>query len=282
VVAIVVVVALAAVYMASRRRAALVGALVGAGVLLYGAAETGYTLRQLAQTQAGVSPVFVAGRGWADRALPGGKDLNVLAGFVGDLQTTNGVWWDAVFYDRRVDHVFQMDGTPTYNQPADPVLLDRRTGELSGVPGGYLLVPSAPVHVGLAGTRVVATQGPVSLVQAPARPRAAFALEAPDGNGLIAARDSVPLRLFGNGHARRARVELTVSGRAAPVRVTVLDADGSRLASTPVALDGLAALKLRAMVPASGSTVLRVRVDDVHGQHVKGAYAQTLSVVVRE
>ena len=281
VIAILVVVALVAVYVASRRRAALVGALVGAGVLLYGAAETGYTLRQLARTQAGVSPVFVASRGWADRALPGGQHLNALAGFVGDLPTTNGVWWDAVFYNRRVDHVFQMDGTPTYNQPADPVLLDRRTGALSGIPGGYLLVPSAPVHVGLAGTRVVATQGPVSLVRAPVRPRAAFALDAPDGNGLIAVRDSAPLRLFGDGRARRTRVALTVSGRAGPVRVTVLDADGRRVASTPVALDGLAALNLRAAVPASGSTLLRVRVDNIPGQQVKGAYAQTLSVVVR-
>ena len=130
-----------------------------------------------------MSPVFVASRGWADRALPGGQHLNALAGFVGDLPTTNGVWWDAVFYNRRVDHVFQMDGTPTYNQPADPVLLDRRTGALSGIPGGYLLVPSAPVHVGLAGTRVVATQGPVSLVRAPVRPRAAFALMRPTAMG---------------------------------------------------------------------------------------------------
>jgi hypothetical protein len=280
VVAILVAVALGAVYVVSRRRAALVGVLVGAAVLLYGVAETGYTLRQLARTQQGVSPAFVASRGWADRALPAGNDLNALAGFVYDVPTTTGVWWDAVFYNRSVDHVYQMDGTPTYNQPADPVLLDRRTGELSGVPGGYLLVPAQPVHVGLRDARMVATLGVVNMVHTPPHPRAAFALEAPDGNGNIAVGDEAPLRLFGDGQARRERVALTVAGRTGAVRVTVTDARGRRMASSALAPDAGATLKLAAMVPATGSTVMRIRVDAVPGQVVKDAYAQALSVVV--
>jgi hypothetical protein len=281
VVAILVLAAVAAVLVSARwLRPALVGAVVGAGVLAYGIAETQYTLNKIAQTQAGASAAFVASRGWADRATPNGEPLNAFMGFLFDAPTTVATWWDGVYYNREVANVYKPSGTPSYEQPSFEVTVDERTGAIHGLPGGYLVMPAQPVQVGLQDATPVATLGPLNVVRTGARPRAAFRFDAPGGTGQLAMGASAPLRLFATGRAHLAHVRLSIVARTGPLRVTIAERDGRTLArralvpdkpvsvevATPVLADVPARLDVTAAPPARGA--------------VKGALAQVLAISV--
>jgi Dolichyl-phosphate-mannose-protein mannosyltransferase len=281
VVAVLVATALVVVIVAMRKLpATIVAGVVGLAVLGYGVAETIYTLRKVDQTQAGASPEFVASRGWADRALPEGQELNALIGFVGDPVTTIRTWWDAVYYNRDVDQVYQVAGTPPQQQATHAVVeVDPRTGALRGLPSGYLLAAADPVHVGLRDAHPVARLGPVEMVRVGTHPRAAFVLETPNADGAVPAGQSVVLRVFGDAAAAQRTLTLNAVARTGPLRLAVADERGRRLGSVLLAKD--APGELRVTLPASsGTTTLRVTATPPRSGAVPAAVVQTLGVDV--
>jgi hypothetical protein len=284
VVAILVGLLLVAVLVAMRRAPQIVvAAVVGVGVLGYGVAETSYTLHKIAQTQLGASPGFIASRGWADRALPSGQRLNALIGFFGDPRITTGVWWDAVFYNRKVERVYELEGTPVYEQPShDTATVDSQTGVIHGLPGGYLLVPTTPVHVGLRGTRTLAAAGPVQLVESPPIPQAAFSLDTANGDGVIPAGGSARLRVFGEARPQRRRIALTVAAHGGPLAVTIRGARGRRLVSRTLAAEAPTTLRIAIDVPARAAASVGVRVEPPRRNAVKGALLQVSGVTLAD
>lgn len=283
VLAVVAVIALAVVLLAMRRlRAAIVGAVVGAVVLTYGVAETAYTFHKVAP--ASVNEEFMAGRGWADRALPSGAELNAFVSLIGDPSTTVGVWWDAVFYNLHVDRVYLRANGPNYNQTAPGgVALDLRTGAVTGLPGGYLLVPAQPVDVGLLDVKTLATNGPVSLVRVPPTPRAAFSFDANAGSGQIGIDRTTPLRVYGNGQPARRVLRFTGVARLGPIRVALSDDRGKRLETVEMAQDVPTTVTRRVSVPASGVTRLQVSVAVASGgTENREAYLQALGISVAD
>jgi hypothetical protein len=280
VVAVLVAIALIIVIVAMRKLpAAIVAGVVGLAVLGYGVAETAYTLRKVDQTQAGASPEFVAARGWADRALPEGHQLNALIGFVGDPVTTIRTWWDAVYYNRDVDQVYQVAGTPPQQQATHGVEVDPRTGALLGLPGGYLLTAADPVHVGLRDARPVLRLGPVEMVRTGPTARAAFVLETPNGDGAVLAGESVVLRVFGDTAGAQRVVTLNAVARTGPLLLAVAEERGRRRGS--VLLEKDVPGVLRATLPASPTvTTLRLTATPPRRGAVPDAVVQTLRVRV--
>jgi hypothetical protein len=278
-------VGLAIVLIAARRlRLAIVGAIVGAAVLAYGVAETAYTFHKVAPAQAAVSQVFLASRGWADRALPRGQTLNAFVGVTGDPAATVGVWWDAVFYNRTVDRVYLRTDGPNYNQTSPGgVTVDQETGSIDGLPGGYLLVPTQPVDVGLRGLQTLATYGSVSLVRAPSTPRAAFSLDTNAGSGQVGIGHTAPLRLYGDGHALDRVVRFTAVARLGPLRMYVSDEHGRRVAARALQQDVPVTIGKRVLVPATGATQLRVTIAAPRdGTTREDAYLQTLGITLAD
>jgi hypothetical protein len=284
VVAILVGLSLVAILVSVRRAPQIVvGAVVGVGVLGYGVAETSYTLQKIAQTQLGASPGFIASRGWADRALPSGQRLNAVIGFFGDPRITTAVWWDAVFYTRKVERVYELAGTPVYEQPShDTATVDPQTGVVHGLPGGYLLVPTSPVHVGLRGTRTLAVAGPVQVVKSPPIPRAAFSLDTANGDGVIATGGSARLRVFGGARAQRRHVALTVAAHGGPIVVTIRGPRGRRLVSRTLAAEAQTKLRLAIDVPAGAPAAIRVGVGTTRRNSVNGTVLQVSSVALAD
>ena len=280
VIAVLLVIVLAVIVIATRRLSlALVGAAVGVAVLAYGMAETNYTLNKVAPAQ--ISHSFVSARGWADRALPPGQHMNAFIGVTSDQAASVGIWWDGVFYNRRVKRVYEMVNEPSYDQPAPlTVDMDPRTGVMSGLPGGYLLVPNAPVRVGLRDLHPIATNGVISLVRAPARPRAAFSFDAFNGSGAMNTGTRVPLRVFGDGRARKRSVTVTVVARGGDVRLAVSDEHGRRLAARTLRRDIPVPLKLTLPVRAAGPSRVVLRLDTVRHGAISGAYMQALGIAL--
>jgi hypothetical protein len=280
VVGVLVIVAVVALAIALRRlpRAA-VAAVVGAAILVYGIAETAYSLRKVEATQAGMQGAYAAGRGWADRALPDGQELNVLTGFVHDVATSTAVWWDSVFYDTSVKRVYEVIGTTPYEQPSFiSVPVDPRTGALEGLPGGYLLAPMHPVQIGLRGAQTVASAGEVSLMRVPENPRATFILDAHEGHGILDPGTATPLRLFGDGRGGRQPLDITAVAHAQPLGVSALGPDGRRLGAWTLAPEQPTVLRVTAPVPAQGATPLRIRVGTPAGGVTKGTTLQVLGI----
>jgi hypothetical protein len=280
VLAVVGTVAVAVVLLALRRlRVAVVGLAVGVVVLGYGIAETAYTFHKVAPTS--VNEDFFAGRGWADRALPSGQKLNAFVSLIGDSATTVGVWWDAVFYNLRVDRVYLRTNGPNYNQTAPGgVAVDTRTGSITGLPGGYLLAPSQPVDVGLADVKPLATNGPVSLIRVPSVPRAAFSFDSNAGAGQVGIDRWAPLRVYGLGHAARRVVRFTAVARLGPIRLDIADERGRRLDTIAMQQDVPTTVTRRVAVPATGVTQLRIAVEKATGAANADAYLQALGITV--
>lgn len=266
----------------SRLPRALVAGVVAAGVLAYGVAETTYTLHKVAQTQVGASPVFVASRGWADRAHPDDQPLNAFVGLTGDPLTTLGTWWDAVFYNREVDRVYEPAGTPPYEQPSYiTVTVDPHTGAVQGLPGGYLIVATQPVNVGLRDARRVASYGVVSLVRVPAQPRATFSLETEAGTGQVPANSAGTVRVFGDGGAGRKRLTMTLVARNGPLRLSILGPGERRLEHRSLAKDAPVTVAVAVTAPGTGPATVRVRADAPGHGAAKDAYVQALAIDAR-
>jgi hypothetical protein len=251
----------------------LVGVAVAVAVLVYGTSMTAYTMRAVARTQQGVSPAFLASRGWADRAVPDGQPFNAMLDVISDEATSVPSWWDAIFYNREVRRIYTLVGAPSYEQSAVAgVSVDDRTGELQGLPGGYLLVAAQSVRFGLRDARTVDALGGVRLVRTAGRPRVTFALDSATGSTYQAPGADLGLRIFTEGPVR---LRLSLVARVGPVGIDVLH--GRRLvARRTLAPNVPVELRLRRMSPER----LRIRLTRARRGAIKDAFVHVLGVDV--
>ena len=224
-------------------------------VLAYGVVETGYVLDRIADTQARASQDFLENRDWVDRALPGDARAAALVGAFEDPGTTVAVWWDLVFWNRRVDRVVIAEGDSRYDQPFHTrFTFDPETGDLEGLDHrAWLVRASGDVRFGLRGARVVDARNMLELVRAPRPYRAEWAVLGAGPRGRVPAGETVRVRVYGDGRARRRTVTLALTptqDAPGPYRFVVRGERGERRGQ--VAPGGTTELRERVRVPASG------------------------------
>ncbi|HWV87222.1 MAG TPA: hypothetical protein VNZ62_17360 [Capillimicrobium sp.] len=115
VLAVAVLLALAVVRRGPHARSA--GLAIAAVVAVFCLAETGYSLRKIADTQAGVSTEFIEGRHWIDEAMPDGETAQLIVSTLGDPGASYGVWWDTSFWNSSVDRTMALPTMPDLQQP---------------------------------------------------------------------------------------------------------------------------------------------------------------------
>ncbi|HZO37371.1 MAG TPA: hypothetical protein VFB41_10920 [Solirubrobacteraceae bacterium] len=241
----------------------------GAVVLTWTAAETGYTLKRIRDTQAGAPQAFINARDWLDKALPADAKAGIVLSLVYDPRTTMGVYWDTSFWSKKGDRVYAQTGQPIYEQEfARYFDLDPRTGRIPVLDARPWLVRAiADRRFDLIGQRVVASNGTLVLVKAPRPYRASWTLAAQDDAGTIVAGKSATMRVFPtrSGQTRR-RLRLTfavppgVAG-AAPqgvtVRITGAGPDVER--TIRPAPSSRNTVPVTVSLPATGPAVLKIR-----------------------
>jgi hypothetical protein len=263
-------VALAAVAVALVRRrwpARTVGLAVGAALLLANVAQTTYTLHRTALTQAGVSPAFLAGRDWLDRAAPGHGPIGAVLGTMFEPASTPAAWWDLDFWSKRLDRLYRLPGSaPDAQGFGTAVSLDERTGRLSGLDDRALLVTTGEEkRFSLRGGRAVGASNGFVLWRAPRPYRAAWSLEAQSDIGDISVGNHGTLRVFGDGTAGTRQVTLTVTTSPYSQQGYALRARSGAVVRTPwVGLGKSRVIHLPLTVPAAGAAAIRLDVIDRH------------------
>lgn len=224
VVAVVLVVLLALARRGRHARVANVAALIV--VTTFCLAETGYSLRKIADTQKGVSTEFIEGRDWIDDLLPAGETANVIISTLGDPNSSWGVWWDVSFWNSSVDRSMRLPTTPPLEQPFpddfyfDP---DGSFRPYSGGPGlgdgPWFVRATSDRSFAFRDADVVAERFGVELVRTPSPPTLDWALiGTADDSGRIA-RGAAPATLL--------VVPRRAGEREVPVRVVLGTMPGS-------------------------------------------------------
>jgi hypothetical protein len=237
-------------------------AIVGVGLLAYGAVETGYTLHSVRATQAGASPEFAAGRDWVDKIVGRRATVTALLGPAGDLRTSTVQWWDTSFFNESISRVYAQDNVIYDQGYARAFTVDPRTGTAHGLPPQRLAVTaSGDQRVGWRGVRVLATHGGLRLVRLPEPLTAQWTASAADPSGTTPPTRPTTIRLYGDGAPRTCVVTVaaTVAPAAtAPAAFSVTGADRTRRALAPP--DGRPrAVRLRVRMPARGAVQLELR-----------------------
>jgi hypothetical protein len=236
-----------------RQRGTLALAVLGIGICGFLFAETRYVLVREAIPLA-TRPVVLplSERNWIDRAAPSGARVALLPSApMGDV-----TWWDAEFWNKRVDLVYATPGASTFTPfPAD-VLEPGRDGAIRATAATPWVVQEAnESRFAFAGAQTVAKKGPLALMRVPLPFRAAWAVR----DGLF--NDSwseggkpVNMDVFAvTNRAQRRQVSLSL--------LNVPPGATARAQRYSVAVDGVARLRgrVRPNRSAVASVVLCVR-----------------------
>ena len=258
--AIVAAIVLALVAAGARRSSGVVGAIVAVPVLGFLVAETAYTLDKLADTQRGASEAFLDQRSWIDRALGRDATAQALLATVGDPVTTTTTWWSALFWNRSLRGPYALRGVSTFEQSfPHTVTVDDMTGELLGLPGGYVVVPAKASTFALRGAEVLRREQGLSLVRVPATPSIAWSLLTRDGTTTVPVGSSARLRIYGGDPERRRRLSMVVAAEGTPLRVQVTQDAGKRLADQSLRVGRSTRLVLHPRIAADGRASMTVR-----------------------
>ncbi|HEX6026018.1 MAG TPA: hypothetical protein VFZ00_28765 [Solirubrobacter sp.] len=236
---------------------------VAAALLFANVVQTGYTLNRTADTQAGASEEFVAGRDWLDKAAPGDAPIGAVLGTMVDPATTPASWWDLVFWNKRLDRLYRMPGAAPDEQAFGSVAsIDQRSGRLSGFDERELIVTTAEEkRFRLRGGRVIAERNGFVVWQAPRPYRAVWSLEAENDLGDIGVGNAGTLRVFGDGTARRRELTVVVSPSPSARQGATLRATAGGVArSVDVRRGQTRTLRLPLVVPATGAASVRLDV----------------------
>lgn len=189
IVAIALVVALAVARHSRWGRISGVAAL--AVVTLFCVAESAYSLRKIADTQAGVSQGFIDGRDWIDHVIPEGQTAQLITSTLGDPPASYAVWWDTAFWNSSVDRTMQTATTPDLQQPFPQSFQILADGSFAGYTNGYgpssiggpglgsgpwFVRASSDRSFGFQEATVVAERFGVEVVKTSVPPRASWAL----------------------------------------------------------------------------------------------------------
>ena len=265
--------ALIVILRSGRRRIALPAA--GAILFVWSLALTAYVFPKvlteheyLAQISLGIRPV--AERDWIDAAVSGDAEVALVPSGInsrGDVpiplgtSTSQGVWWEAEFWNKAVRRNYSYAGTPTYAPfPVETMELDEQSGRLrvTGGESDYLVWAPSNVLVGLEGTKVASY--PDLVLYRPRRPyRATWATAGVADSGTVPT-GRFELTMYGRqgAGARRHRVGLLLAPGASR-------RDGYRVRGAGVDLRGRMAtepwVSFEVCVAAARPETVRIRTD---------------------
>jgi hypothetical protein len=185
-------------------------AVVGAAAAAFGATEAGYVFDRVAlpvTTRARL--VEGVRRDWIDARLPGGSSVAL----VPSPRLRPEYWWDAEFWNKTVDRTISVDGGPSSTPfPVSRVTIDPDTGEARGAePTSLLVVDGGEPRFRFAGTRRLATSGPLALVRVERPYRALWLTRGVAADGWASPGRPVQIRLFGGRRDGGRRAVVTVS-----------------------------------------------------------------------
>jgi hypothetical protein len=198
------------------RPAAVLGVTIA--VFCFGGAVAGYAYHRLLTSNTPLG-VPVTGkprvRDWIDRVVPAGEHVGVIAYPISrDWGQSAIQWWDAEFWNNRVQRAFVApEGNWTYTPfPSTPLHLDFATGLIRGTDAAPRYVLGAPndSRFGLAGSQTAVNAGLV--VQAVERPyRARWATRGLYIDGWTLPGFPATVRIYASGEKqRRATVTATI------------------------------------------------------------------------
>jgi hypothetical protein len=148
-------------------------------------------------------------RDWIDDAVP--EDASVA--LVPNPYLGAEIWWDAEFWNKSVDRVLRVEGSPTYTPfSADEIKIDFSAGELRGSTSARLLVQAVDeTRFHLADTAVITAAPPLVLVRAGQQFRLEWAVRGIFPDGWTVPNTAARLRFFPRGNSRRLQVNLTLA-----------------------------------------------------------------------
>lgn len=270
-----------------RGRPGLALGVVGVVAAAFGAIEAGYVFDRAAL---GVTtrPSLVPGvrRDWIDARVHHGS-----VALVPNPRLAPDYWWDAEFWNKRVDRVLSVHGGPTLTPfPATRVEVDPQTGDAEGdEPASLLVVDEDETRFRFAGTKQIARAGPLALVRVDRPYRATWMTRGTTPDGWTLPGRRAQIRLFPGARPGRRHVVLTLttsdSGRAQQsftVRSSGKTVRHGRAAPgekvrvgfgvcVPKGTFGLATLDVRGAVRLPDSRVVGVHLDRVTAQATGGA-----------
>jgi hypothetical protein len=210
---------------------------VGVAAAAFGAVEAAYVADRVALPVT-TRPITIeaARRDWVDAAVPGGSSVALLP----NAQLGPEYWWDTEFWNKTVERMLDLDGGPRPTPfPVDRIAVDARTGRIrADDTPGLLVLAAGETRLRLAGTRTVATAGPLELVRVPRPYRALWLTRGAEPDGWALPRKPVQIRFFPGGRPGPRRVILTLSafsGARSPPSFTVRSGKMTRRGRASVA-----------------------------------------------
>lgn len=192
-------------------------AATASALVAFGAAQTLYVFEQF------VAPSMIREqqnrRDWIDAAVPDHASVALLPSGVG----TPVPWWEAEYWNRRVDRELQIDGGKSFTPfPTLETSIDDASGRLLGEsPSDYLVVAAGETRAGLAGAKTVAVNPPLRLIRVERPYRLLWTTQGLTSDGWLLPGRPVTVRVFGERDtAVRRAIRLTVaSSDLAPRRL---------------------------------------------------------------
>jgi hypothetical protein len=223
----------------------------GAAVVAFGIAEVVYVFETFAlpvTTQD--DTIAMADRDWVDDFLP--RDASVA--LVPYAYLPPDFWWDAQFWNERIDRVLEIYGPTFVPFPVDRVSLDLRTGALTGLPDrDYLLVALDETRLRFAGTVTALTAPPLTLVQIARPPRAEWSTRGAEPDGWSVPKRPVALRFYDAGQPGRRSVRVVLKAASETVgelAYRLVFPGGARTGR--LAADAIATVPFSICVPPNG------------------------------
>jgi hypothetical protein len=155
------------------------------------------------------SAIPAARRDWVDAALPAGASVALVPNpYLGPE-----VWWDAEFWNKRVDRTFQIAHDPTYTPfPADEMKVDFSAGRLRGRNSSPFLVQAVDeTRFHLADTTTLEATPPLVLVRTPQHSRLDWAVRGIYPDGWTRPNAAARIRFYSHNEARHLDARLTLA-----------------------------------------------------------------------
>ena len=264
-----------------RARASLALGVVSAAVAAFGATEAAYVFDRAALELTTRPPTIPrVRRDWIDARVHDGS-----VALVPNPRLERDYWWDAEFWNKRVDRVLSVDGGPTLTPfPATRVTIDPNTGDAEGdEPTSLLVLDEEETRFHLGGTKQIARAGPLELVRVDRPYRAAWMTRGTTPDGWTLPGRRAQIRLFPGARPGRRQVVLTLTtsdSGSAPQSFTVRSgktirhghaAPGRKVhvgfgVCVPKGTFGLATLDVRGSVRLPDSRVVGVHIDRISAQ----------------
>jgi hypothetical protein len=209
--------ALAAVLWRARPLAAIVA--VGFVSVAFGFLEAVYVFDRFAVPST-IRPRTIPSvqRDWVDAALADAASVAL----VPNPNLARDYWWDAEFWNKRVDRVLRIDGDETHTPfPAERFSVEPTSGAVRGLGGAqFLVLASSENRIQLTHSKIVRSAPPLKLIAVGRRPHVDWATSGAYPDGWSRPGRRLSLHLFPPDETLAHEVRLTL--RAPPARKGLL------------------------------------------------------------